>query len=87
MTLYERDAEGNLLPDDKRLTKVVRSTSIDELPQLIVLKGMSFIVPVCYQYLLYTIRICTVDMKFVLTTGYLQMGVRCFMTRSWMSGM
>lgn len=39
----ERDAEGNLLPDDKRLTKVgrfVRSTSIDELPQLInVLKG------------------------------------------------
>lgn len=32
----ERDAEGNLLPDEKRLTKVgkfVRSTSIDELPQ------------------------------------------------------
>ena len=46
----ERDAEGNLLPDDKRLTKVgkfVRSTSIDELPQLInVLKGdMSLIGP------------------------------------------
>ena len=39
----ERDAEGNLLPDTQRLTKVgkfVRSTSIDELPQLInVLKG------------------------------------------------
>ena len=39
----ERDAEGKLLPDEKRLTKVgrfVRSTSIDELPQLInVLKG------------------------------------------------
>lgn len=39
----ERDAEGNLLPDADRLTKVgrfVRSTSIDELPQLInVLKG------------------------------------------------
>ena len=39
----ERDAEGNLLPDEQRLTKVgkfVRSTSIDELPQLInVLKG------------------------------------------------
>ena len=39
----ERDAEGNLLPDEKRLTKVgqfIRSTSIDELPQLInVLKG------------------------------------------------
>ena len=39
----ERDDEGNLLPDEQRLTKVgkfVRSTSIDELPQLInVLKG------------------------------------------------
>ena len=46
----ERDAEGNLLPDEQRLTKVgkfVRSTSVDELPQLInVLKGdMSFIGP------------------------------------------
>lgn len=46
----ERDAEGNLLPDEKRLTKVgrfVRSTSIDELPQLWnVLKGdMSLIGP------------------------------------------
>lgn len=39
----ERDADGNLLPDAERLTKVgrfVRSTSIDELPQLVnVLKG------------------------------------------------
>ena len=39
----ERDTDGVLLPDEKRLTKVgkfVRSTSIDELPQLInVLKG------------------------------------------------
>ena len=39
----ERDAEGKLLPDAQRLTKVgrfVRSTSIDELPQLInILKG------------------------------------------------
>ena len=39
----ERDAEGNLLPDADRITPVgrfVRSTSIDELPQLInVLKG------------------------------------------------
>ena len=39
----ERDAEGRLLTDEQRLTKVgrfVRSTSIDELPQLInVLKG------------------------------------------------
>ena len=46
----ERDAEGGLLPDAQRLTKVgkfVRSTSIDELPQLInVLKGdMSLIGP------------------------------------------
>lgn len=39
----ERDSDGKLLPDELRLTKVgkfVRSTSIDELPQLInVLKG------------------------------------------------
>ncbi len=39
----ERDSDGRLLPDAQRLTKVgkfVRSTSIDELPQLInVLKG------------------------------------------------
>ena len=46
----ERDADGKLLPDAQRLTKVgrfVRSTSIDELPQWInVLKGdMSFIGP------------------------------------------
>ena len=46
----ERDAEGKLLPDAQRLTKVgrfVRSTSIDELPQLInILKGdMSLIGP------------------------------------------
>lgn len=46
----ERDADGNLLPDEQRLTKVgkfVRSTSIDELPQLInVFKGdMSLIGP------------------------------------------
>ena len=46
----ERDADGKLLPDAKRLTKVgriVRSLSIDELPQLInVFKGdMSLIGP------------------------------------------
>lgn len=39
----ERDESGKLLPDAKRLTKVgrfVRSTSVDELPQLInILKG------------------------------------------------
>ena len=39
----ERDADDNLLPDARRLTKVgkfIRSTSLDELPQLInVLKG------------------------------------------------
>ena len=46
----ECDEDGNLLPDEKRLTKLgkfIRSTSIDELPQLInVLKGdMSLIGP------------------------------------------
>lgn len=46
----EKDSEGNLLPDAARLTKVgriIRSTSIDELPQLInILKGdMAFIGP------------------------------------------
>ncbi|MGM9821690.1 MAG: sugar transferase [Muribaculaceae bacterium] len=46
----ERDADGNLLPDARRLTRVgrlVRSTSIDELPQLWnVLRGdMSLIGP------------------------------------------
>ena len=46
----ERDEDGKLLPDEQRLTKVgrfVRSTSLDELPQLInVLKGdMSLIGP------------------------------------------
>lgn len=46
----ERDANGKLLPDAVRLTKVgkiIRATSIDELPQLInILKGdMAFIGP------------------------------------------
>lgn len=54
----ERDAEGNLLPDAQRLTKAgkfVRSTSIDELPQLInVLKGDMAIIgprPLLVKYL------------------------------------
>lgn len=54
----ERDSEGNLLPDAQRLTKIgkfVRSTSIDELPQLInVLKGDMALIgprPLLPQYL------------------------------------
>ena len=54
----ERGADGNLLPDADRLTKVgkfVRSTSIDELPQLInVLKGDMALIgprPLLVQYL------------------------------------
>ena len=54
----ERDYEGKLLPDEVRLTKIgkfVRSTSIDELPQLInVLKGDMALIgprPLLVQYL------------------------------------
>lgn len=54
----ERDADGSLLPDAERLTPVgrfVRSTSIDELPQLInVLKGDMALIgprPLLVQYL------------------------------------
>jgi len=46
----EKDAQGNLLPDEQRLTrygKLLRSTSLDELPELInILKGdMSIVGP------------------------------------------
>ena len=54
----EKDKDGNLLPDDKRLTKygrLLRSTSLDELPELInILKGDMSIVgprPLLVQYL------------------------------------
>jgi len=54
----ERDADGHLLPDEQRLTKVgrfVRSTSIDELPQFLnVLKGDMALIgprPLLVQYL------------------------------------
>jgi sugar transferase EpsL len=58
----ERDAAGNLLPDDRRLTgfgKFLRSTSLDELPELInVLRGEMSLVgprPLLMEYLpLYT---------------------------------
>lgn len=60
----ERDANGELLPDADRLTKVgsfIRSTSIDELPQLInVLKGDMALIgprPLLVQYLsLYSVE-------------------------------
>lgn len=54
----EKDAQGNLLPDEQRLTgygKLLRSTSLDELPELInILKGDMSIVgprPLLVQYL------------------------------------
>lgn len=54
----EKDANGNLLPDDVRLTRygrILRSTSLDELPELInILKGEMSIVgprPLLVEYL------------------------------------
>ncbi len=56
----EKDADGNLLPDEKRLTRygrILRSTSLDELPQLFnILKGDMSIVgprPLAVSYLPY----------------------------------
>lgn len=54
----ERDADGNLLPDEVRLTpfgKLLRSTSLDELPELVnILKGDMAVIgprPLLIQYL------------------------------------
>ena len=56
----KRDADGNLLPDAERLTKfgkILRSTSLDELPELLnIAKGDMAIVgprPLLTQYLPY----------------------------------
>lgn len=56
----EKDEDGNLLPDDKRLTKfgrILRSTSMDELPEVInILRGDMSIIgprPLLVEYLPY----------------------------------
>ena len=95
----ERDAEGNLLPDADRLTNVgrfVRSTSIDELPQLInVVKGdMALIgpLPLCRNICLFTQKSKREGMRFVrgLQVGHNAMGAMRSAGRrslSWMFGM
>lgn len=57
---YERDGEGNLLPDAERLTRYgrfLRATSLDELPELLnILAGRMALVgprPLAVQYLPY----------------------------------
>ena len=95
----ERDVDGNLLPDAQRLTKVgrfVRSTSIDELPQLInVLKGDMALIgprPLLPQYLPLYSKDRRVVMKSVrglrvgrkLTGAMLSVGQR---NLNWMCGM
>ena len=56
----KRDVEGNLLPDDVRLTKfgrILRSTSLDELPEAFnILKGDMSVIgprPLLVEYLPY----------------------------------
>ena len=56
----QRDENGNLLPDDERLTKfgrILRSTSLDELPELLnILKGDMAVIgprPLLVEYLPY----------------------------------
>ena len=100
----ERDTDGHLLPDERRLTKVgkfVRSTSLDELPQLInVLKGDMALIgprPLLVQYLpLYdnkhTLQNKLVVMKCVLASpdGRSVMGAMLYLglrNLSWMCGM
>ena len=88
----ERDAEGNLLPDDVRLTKVgkiVRSLSIDELPQLInVLKGDMALVgprPLLIKYLpLYSEEQYRRHEVRPVITGWAHPGLR---NLNWMFGM
>ena len=57
---YQRDENGNLLPDDVRLTKfgrALRSTSLDELPELLnIIKGDMAVIgprPLLVEYLPY----------------------------------
>ena len=95
----ERDADGRLLPDEIRLTRVgrfVRSTSIDELPQLLnVLKGDMALVgprPLLVQYLRSIPRSRPAVMRCVraLAAGHSVMGVMPShgqRSSNWMSGM
>ena len=84
----EKDAEGNLLPDDVRLTKfgrILRATSLDELPELWnILKGDMSIVgprPLLVEYLpLYNASQRTRHLIKPGLTGYAQISGRNLLT-------
>jgi lipopolysaccharide/colanic/teichoic acid biosynthesis glycosyltransferase len=87
----ERDANGNLLPDEQRLTQFgafLRKTSLDELPQLWnIIKGdMSFVGPrpLIVEYLpLYTVEQARRHDVLPGVTGWAQVNGRRLLDQCW----